>query len=107
METIKYALGLSGSTNDNETRANQEPLSGETGKGTATDPYDAGNAADNTHPKSGTEPLSGQTGPGTATEPYDAGNTAGKFQHARSEDLQSCSVSAARPTPYLADKGTI
>jgi hypothetical protein len=51
-----------------------EPLSGETGKGTATEPYDAGNV----ETQLGAEPLSGETGKGTATEPYDAGNAPGE-----------------------------
>ena len=38
MQTIKNAFGRGDST-----KVAQEPLSGETGAGTATDPYDAGN----------------------------------------------------------------
>lgn len=42
MESIKTTLGL-GPT---DSSSFQEPLSGETGAGTATDPYDAGNASE-------------------------------------------------------------
>lgn len=52
METIKNVLGLGGSASkpNEETVPGQHPLSGEEpvsgqlGAGTATDPYDAGNA---------------------------------------------------------------
>lgn len=39
METIKTALGFGSAES-------QEPVSGQTGAGTATDPYDAGNASE-------------------------------------------------------------
>ncbi|MCJ1462672.1 hypothetical protein MMC07_001275 [Pseudocyphellaria aurata] len=51
METIKYALGLGGST----TESGQEPVSGGTGPGTVEQPYDAGNAQG----KSGSAPQEG------------------------------------------------
>ena len=41
METIKSGLGL----NSNNDQEGTEPLSGETGKGTSTEPYDQGNTA--------------------------------------------------------------
>lgn len=52
METIKSVLGLGGSasTSNKETvpaqhpLSGEEPVSGQLGAGTATDPYDAGNA---------------------------------------------------------------
>ncbi|CAO2651973.1 Nn.00g002560.m01.CDS01 [Neocucurbitaria sp. VM-36] len=76
-------------TKNNET-AGKEPISGEEGKGTATEPFDKGNAAtplDTTADKktfldysnnetAGTEPVSGQQGKGTASEPFDQGNSA-------------------------------
>ncbi|KAK5237526.1 hypothetical protein LTR99_004701 [Exophiala xenobiotica] len=61
-----------------------EPVSGLQGKGTATEPYDQGNADDTAvagvgnssiaAPQSGVEPVSGLQGKGTVTEPYDQGN---------------------------------
>jgi hypothetical protein len=60
------------SAKDNEA-ANQEPLSGEQGKGTAKEPFDQGNEI------GGQEPLSGEQGKGTAREPFDQGNAAGKW----------------------------
>lgn len=76
-------------TATNET-AGKEPLSGEQGKGTVSEPFDQGNAAtplDTTANKStfldytdkissGTEPVSGEQGKGTVTEPFDQGNDA-------------------------------
>ena len=41
MEAIKSGLGLT----PKETQEGIEPVSGETGKGTSTEPYDQGNAA--------------------------------------------------------------
>ena len=41
MEAIKSGLGLAPKENQEGT----EPVSGETGKGTSTEPYDQGNAA--------------------------------------------------------------
>ena len=51
METIKSVLGLGGSapaskeetSPDQHPLSGQEPVSGQQGAGTATDPYDAGN----------------------------------------------------------------
>lgn len=40
METVKTGLGLTSKNSQEGT----EPLSGETGKGTSTEPYDQGNA---------------------------------------------------------------
>ena len=40
MEAVKSGLGLTSENNQEGT----EPLSGETGKGTSTEPYDQGNA---------------------------------------------------------------
>lgn len=40
MEAIKNAVGLGSS----QVQSGQEPVSGETGRGTISDPYDAGNA---------------------------------------------------------------
>ncbi|KAI9370801.1 hypothetical protein BJX61DRAFT_514077 [Aspergillus egyptiacus] len=51
----------------------EEPISGVQGKGTATDPYDAGNREEQVLQN---EPLSGAQGKGTVTDPYDAGNRA-------------------------------
>lgn len=52
METIRSVLGLGGSapakeesTPDQHPLSGQEPLSGQQGAGTATDPYDSGNLA--------------------------------------------------------------
>ena len=59
------------SAKDNEA-ANQEPLSGEQGKGTVKEPFDQGNET------AGQEPLSGEQGKGTVKEPFDQGNAAGK-----------------------------
>lgn len=39
METVKHAVGL----DTPEQQQGQEPVSGEQGQGTATDPFDAGN----------------------------------------------------------------
>lgn len=52
METIKSVLGLGGSVPPSDPEpgpaqkdlSGQEPISGKQGAGTATDPYDAGNA---------------------------------------------------------------
>ena len=41
MEAIKSGLGLA----PKDTQEGTEPLSGETGKGTTTEPFDKGNAA--------------------------------------------------------------
>jgi len=97
METIRNAAGVAatyvglGGTEQSGT----EPVSGQTGSGTAGEPYDAGNKVDDEElggaapqetsstPKesatsqSGTEPISGETGSGTASDPYDAGNSDG------------------------------
>lgn len=54
-----------------------EPVSGLQGKGTATEPYDQGNADDPV--LSGEEPPSGVQGEGTTTDPYDGGNAPGEF----------------------------
>lgn len=75
-------------TQNNET-AGKEPVSGEKGAGTATDPYDQGNAAtplatadkadfidSSNNETAGKEPVSGVLGSGTATEPFDQGNNA-------------------------------
>ncbi|RYN25851.1 hypothetical protein AA0115_g7366 [Alternaria tenuissima] len=73
-------------TKDNET-AGKEPISGEQGQGTVTQPYDQGNlatplaAADKgtfldyqNNETAGKEPVSGELGKGTVTEPFDQGN---------------------------------
>lgn len=73
-------------TKDNET-AGKEPISGEQGQGTVTQPYDQGNlatplaAADKgtfldyqNNETVGKEPVSGELGKGTVTEPFDQGN---------------------------------
>lgn len=52
METIKSVLGLGGSAStskeepspDQHPLSGEEPVSGQQGAGTATDPYDAGNS---------------------------------------------------------------
>ncbi|KAF1849330.1 uncharacterized protein K460DRAFT_305356 [Cucurbitaria berberidis CBS 394.84] len=76
-------------TKNNET-AGKEPVSGQEGKGTATEPFDKGNAAtplDTTADRktfldygnnetAGKEPISGEQGKGTATAPFDQGNSA-------------------------------
>lgn len=56
---------------------NEEPVSGVKGAGTADEPYDQGNQAEQTA-NPGTEPVSGKTGKGTADSPYDQGNQPGK-----------------------------
>ncbi|QIW94500.1 hypothetical protein AMS68_000018 [Peltaster fructicola] len=78
METLKSVIGFGG----NKPESGKEPVNSETGAGTATEPYDAGNqeenppstAAHTTKAVNETEPLNGQKGAGTASEPYDAGN---------------------------------
>ncbi|KAL1798370.1 hypothetical protein ACET3X_002407 [Alternaria dauci] len=73
-------------TKNNET-AGKEPISGEQGKGTATQPYDQGNLATplatadkgtfldyKNNETAGKEPVSGELGKGTVTEPFDQGN---------------------------------
>ncbi|KAL7778057.1 hypothetical protein CFE70_004731 [Pyrenophora teres f. teres 0-1] len=73
-------------TKNNET-AGKEPISGEQGMGTATQPFDQGNAATPlataekgtfldyaSNETLGKEPLSGALGKGTVTEPFDQGN---------------------------------
>ncbi|KAL2821535.1 hypothetical protein BJX63DRAFT_427530 [Aspergillus granulosus] len=67
-------------------RYGEEPLSGVQGKGTAADPFDAGNRAEQPSTtqsqkteqipmaRHGEEPISGVQGRGTVTDPYDAGN---------------------------------
>jgi len=75
-------------TQNNET-AGKEPISGETGQGTATQPYDQGNLATplatadkgtfldySNNETGGKEPVSGALGKGTVTEPFDQGNDA-------------------------------
>ncbi|KAF2851759.1 hypothetical protein T440DRAFT_57520 [Plenodomus tracheiphilus IPT5] len=77
-------------TATNET-GGKEPISGEQGKGTATEPYDQGNlatplaTADNkstfldykNNETGGREPISGEQGKGTVSEPFDQGNDDG------------------------------
>ncbi len=70
------AKGVGGSSSG-AAQSGVEPVSGLQGKGTATDPYDQGNADDPV--LSGEEPPSGVQGEGTATDPYDGGNAPGKF----------------------------
>ncbi|KAL2849096.1 hypothetical protein BJX68DRAFT_99264 [Aspergillus pseudodeflectus] len=67
-------------------RHGEEPLSGVQGKGTAADPYDAGNKDEQptttlsqktesiVAARHSDEPVSGVQGRGTVTDPYDAGN---------------------------------
>ncbi|KAL2851515.1 hypothetical protein BJY01DRAFT_117093 [Aspergillus pseudoustus] len=67
-------------------RHGEEPLSGVQGKGTATDPFDAGNRAEQptttqsqkteqiVAARHGDEPISGVQGRGTVSDPYDGGN---------------------------------
>ncbi|MCJ1453178.1 hypothetical protein MMC28_003524 [Mycoblastus sanguinarius] len=43
MDTLKSATGLSTTTTPSQ-QSGEEPLSGETGKGTIEEPYDQGNA---------------------------------------------------------------
>jgi hypothetical protein len=76
-------------TKNNET-AGKEPISGEQGQGTVTQPYDQGNlatplaTADNkgtfldykNNETAGKEPVSGELCKGTVTEPFDQGNDA-------------------------------
>jgi len=67
------AMGVGGSgSSSGAAQSGVEPVSGLQGKGTATDPYDQGNADDPV--LSGEEPPSGVQGEGTATDPYDGGN---------------------------------
>ncbi|KIW11969.1 hypothetical protein PV08_09243 [Exophiala spinifera] len=73
-----------------------EPVSGLQGSGTATDPYDQGNADDLV--TSGSEPPSGIQGKGTATDPYDGGNA---------PENPSVSVSDTTPTPTAAVSTTV
>lgn len=67
------------------TSAGEEPPSGIQGKGTANQPYDQGNAPEQTPAETagtegtGTEPLSGAQGKGTVDEPYDKGNVSGEL----------------------------
>lgn len=100
METLKSVIGLSST----KPESGKEPVNSETGAGTATEPYDAGNqegkpyrntayqlltsisenppsaAAHTTKTVNETEPLNGQKGAGTASEPYDAGNQEGTLK---------------------------
>jgi len=75
-------------TKNNET-AGKEPISGEQGQGTVTQPYDQGNLATplatadkgtfldySNNETAGKEPVSGELGKGTVTEPFDQGNDA-------------------------------
>ncbi|KAL3460386.1 hypothetical protein BJX64DRAFT_187534 [Aspergillus heterothallicus] len=67
-------------------RHGEEPLSGVQGRGTAADPFDSGNKAEQptttqsqkteqiVAARHGDEPISGVQGRGTAADPYDAGN---------------------------------
>ncbi|KAL8730375.1 MAG: hypothetical protein Q9166_004140 [cf. Caloplaca sp. 2 TL-2023] len=85
MDTIRNAMGYG-------SQSGQEPLSGQTGQGTANDPYDAGNVAGqsgappfettSTNP-TGTTQYDTGTYTQTNTTSYGAGNdTAGASQHA-------------------------
>jgi len=65
-----------GTDSSAQSQSGVEPPSGITGKGTAEQPYDQGNAPEMAA-GSGEEPPSGITGKGTLTEPYDAGNAPG------------------------------
>ncbi len=70
------AMG-SGAGGSSAAQSGVEPVSGLQGKGTATEPYDQGNADDPV--LSGEEPPSGVQGQGTTTDPYDGGNAPGEF----------------------------
>ncbi|CAE7033029.1 hypothetical protein PTNB73_04936 [Pyrenophora teres f. teres] len=85
-------------TKNNET-AGKEPISGEQGMGTATQPFDQGNAATPlataekgtfldyaSNETLGKEPLSGALGKGTVTEPFDQGNDAKANEKTSSSD---------------------
>lgn len=75
-DVVKAQEKVLGGAQDPKT-VNEEPLSGVKGAGTADEPYDQGNQAEQTaNPE--TEPVAGQRGKGTADEPYDQGNQPGK-----------------------------
>jgi hypothetical protein len=90
----KYAQDKPSSNSTEQTDSKNsgvEPPAGVQGQGTATEPYDQGNAAGGVAPdsgkmgngqkeekESGTEPVNGVKGEGTVDEPYDQGNSAGK-----------------------------
>ncbi|PZD39143.1 hypothetical protein A1F97_06153 [Pyrenophora tritici-repentis] len=88
-------------TKNNET-AGKEPISGEQGLGTATQPFDQGNAATplatadkgtfldyTSNELLGKEPLSGELGKGTVTEPFDQGNDAKATEQATEKTSSS------------------
>jgi len=92
-------------TKNNET-AGREPISGEQGLGTATQPFDQGNAAtplatddkdtflDSTNNETtGKEPVSGELGKGTITEPFDQGNDAKATEKAAEQTTDKTSSS--------------
>ncbi|KIY03784.1 uncharacterized protein Z520_00475 [Fonsecaea multimorphosa CBS 102226] len=80
------------------THSGQEPPSGIQGKGTLDEPYDQGNAPENTAMRSDQEPLSGVQGKGTATEPYDQGNAGESTTSSQPTNAPASSASTAQKT---------
>jgi hypothetical protein len=94
----KYAQSSTSEQQPDKKESGVEPPAGVQGKGTATQPYDQGNAAEGVAPddkiadsekggsgeKEGIEPVNGVQGKGTPDQPYDQGNSAGKFLSSQS-----------------------
>ncbi|OAP63053.1 hypothetical protein AYL99_02280 [Fonsecaea erecta] len=79
-------------------QSGQEPPSGIQGKGTLDEPYDQGNAPENTAVRSNQEPLSGVQGKGTATDPYDQGNAGESTTSSQPTNVPASSASTAEKT---------
>ncbi|OAL20209.1 hypothetical protein AYO20_11535 [Fonsecaea nubica] len=79
-------------------QSGKEPPSGIQGKGTLDEPYDQGNAPENTALRSDQEPLSGVQGKGTATEPYDKGNAGESTTSSQPTNAPASSASGAQKT---------
>jgi len=79
-------------------QSGEEPVSGVQGKGTATDPYDAGNSTDPAPALSGEEPPSGFQGKGTSTDPFDGGNAPENTPKVNAQATDTSSQSTATAT---------
>lgn len=115
MDAAQRARDLAQQTVNKYTKSGEEPVSGETGQGTATKPFDAGNqdGMSSSHrgchiwefcwtrrlmlvveqkggPKDVAEPKSGVQGAGTKNEPFDQGNDGGEFLLLRTDVLKTC-----------------